>query len=291
MTTTVMFANDEKKAAIRRWRETFIAKAPVTPEERELMTSFGRTRVLIAGPANGEPLVVLHGALASSAHVLPELGDLLRTRRVYALDVIGQSAFSEDRRISLDDDSYGRWVAEACDLLGLGAFDLYGISWGGFVALRTASTFPDRIRHLVLLVPAGLCSSSAWTGFREVGWPIMIYRLFPNDARLERVVRALFTTTDPDWTRYFGEALLAYKLDMRVPPQLTPKAVAAIRCPVLVFGADEDASFPGAALVERAKRILPHAEVELIEGSKHCPPTTAPFRAKMAERIETFLSR
>jgi len=291
MTSSIMFASEEKKAGIRKWRETFKAKAKVGVEERAVATSFGETRALIAGPTDAPPLVVLHGALASSAHVLPELGSLLETRRVYAIDVIGQSAWSEDRRIGLDDDSYGRWLIETCDALGLGAFDLYGISWGGFVALRAAAAFPARVQRLVLMVPAGLVSGSGWAGMREVGWPMLMYRLFPNGPRLRRVFRALFTTDDADWSAYFGEALLSYKFDMRVPPILKKEAVASFKGPVLVFGADRDTSFPGRPLLERAKVVFPKAEVELLEGSKHCPPQTDAFRSRMAHRIETFLSR
>lgn len=287
---STIFVSEEKKATIRSWYDRFRAKAPVATEDRQVKTTFGRTHVLCAGPASAPPLVVAHGALASSAHLLPELGPLLASRRIYLLDVVGQSVMSEDRRVELDDDSYGRWVGEAATALGLDGFDLYGISWGGFVATRAAAVLGERIRHLVLGVPAGWVSGSAWTGFREMGWPMMMFRAFPSEARLQRLVAPLFSTPDPDWTAYFGDAIRSYRLDIRIPPLVRPEQVANVKCPVLVFAAEHDVSFPGAALLARAKELIPSAEVELLEGAKHSPPMTDAFRARMGARIERFLS-
>jgi len=82
--------------------------------------------------------VCLHGALASSAHVLPELGSLVEHYRVYAVDLLGQSVMSEDVRLELNDDSYGDWLQAVCAGLGLTRINLLGVSWGGFVALRAS---------------------------------------------------------------------------------------------------------------------------------------------------------
>jgi len=289
MSASTMFVNEEKKATIQGWFEKFRKNIPVATEEAVVETSFGRTHALLAGPQNAPPLVVCHGALASSAHVMPELGPLLRTRRVVALDVIGQSSQSEDRRIDLGDDSYGRWLIEATDALGFDRYDLFGVSWGGFVAARAACTAPERVGHLVLLVPAGWVAGGAWAGFTQVGWPMLMFKTFPSEKRLLRVVRALFTTVDPDWTAYFGDALQSYRMDMRLPPIATPEQLSKITCPTLVFGAEHDLSFPGQALIARAKELIPHAEVELLEGSRHCPPLTDAFREQLGSRIERFL--
>jgi 2-hydroxy-6-oxonona-2,4-dienedioate hydrolase len=261
--TSIMFVNEEKKALVREWADRFREKLGSTTS-RSVETSFGATHVLVDGPEDGPPLVVVHGALASSAHVMGELGPLRKTRRVYAIDVVGQSVLSEDRRIDVRGDDYGRWIVEVTKALGLASFDLYGVSWGGFVALRAARLAGHTLKHLVLLVPAGVVAGSAWVGFREVGWPMLTYRWFPNKARLERVAAGLFTTPDPDWLAWFGDAVLAYKLDMRVPPRATPEELAEVKCPVLVFGGEHDSSFPGQALIDRMKVLLPQAETELL---------------------------
>ncbi|WP_394846977.1 alpha/beta hydrolase [Pendulispora brunnea] len=291
MTASIVFVSDEQKAIVQTWCGEFRKRIAIAVEDRTVKTSFGRTHALVAGPENGKPLVVLHGALASSAHVLPELGSLVSKRRVYALDIIGQSVLSEDRRIDVHDDSYGRWVVEATDALGLRHYDLYGVSWGGFVALRAAQAAPARVGRLALLNPAGWVANSAWKGLKAMGWPLLMFRLFPSEQRLRRVIEPLFSTVDDtDWTRYFGDALRAYRLDVRVPPLVKPEELEGLTCPVLVFASDEDISFPGRALLARVRELLPHAEVELLEHTKHCPPTTDAFRTSSSARVERFLA-
>lgn len=290
MTRSVMFVDAEKRAVAVQWCARFRATLTVPTEELTVETSFGRTHALVAGPSEAPPLVVVHGALASSAHVLPELGPLVETRRIFAIDVVGQSAWSEDRRLPLDDDSYARWLLEVCDRLGLHRFALLGVSWGGFVASRAAAFAPDRLTHLILMVPAGFVANDFWPGLRDAGWPFLLYRMSPSKARLERFARTVYTTLDPEWTEWFGEALRCYRFDIRVPPLAKPGELDAVRCPTLVFGAEHDAQFPGARLLVRAKELVPHAEVELLEGSRHCPPLTDEFRRWLATRVETFLS-
>jgi len=209
---------------------------------------------------------------------------------VFALDVIGQSAWSADRRVDLRDDSYGRWLVESCDALGLGQFDLFGVSWGGFVALRAARFAPNRLKHLVLMVPAGLVANGFWAGFRDSGWPLILYRLLGSRKRLERFASSIFTDMDSDWVDYFEDALRCYRFDMRIPPLAGPGDLDALHCPTLVFGAEHDSQFPGLALTARAKELIPQAEVELLEGSKHSPSFSDAFRARTAARVERFLA-
>lgn len=291
MTKSTIFAGPDERAKILHWYETFREKLAMDVEDATVSTSFGETHALVAGPGDAPPLIALHGAPASSAHFLPEIAPLTRNRRVYAIDVVGQSVMSEDRRIPVDDDSYGRWLMEVADGLGLSRFDLLGVSWGGFVAARAAISAPARIAHLVLVVPAGFVAGSAWVGFKEMGWPIMKYRMFPSKARLDEVVRALFTTLDPTWTEYFGDALRSYRFDMRIPPLACREDLQAVTCPTLVFGADEDVSFPGEKLLARVQELLPTAEIELLEGSKHSPAFTEDFRAQLNQRIDAFLAK
>lgn len=291
---TTIFVDDDAKKRMSTWFETFRSVLPYSAESRYVETPYGRTHVLVTGPESAPPLVCLHGALASSAQVLPELGSLVERYRVYAVDVIGQSVMSADTRLDVRDDSYGTWTAAVCAGLGLRRTNLFGVSWGGFVALRTAKVAPELVDALALLVPAGLVSGPAWRGFTTVGLPMLAYRLSPSEKRLQRLVEGLYTKPDPRWTQWFGDAVRSYRMDMRIPPLARADELAAFakrRRPVLVLGADDDVSFPGHALVARAKELLPHAESDVFADCKHCPPFDDAFRADLAGRVHAFLSR
>ncbi len=294
MTTTAMFVDQAARGRMEEWFDAFRSDLPFATESRFVDTAEGRTHVLVTGPEDGSPLVVLHGALATSAHVVRELGSLVERHRVYAVDVVGQSVKSADRRLDVRDDSYGTWLANVCAALGLSRIALFGVSWGGFVAHRTARVAPELIDALVLFVPAGVVAGSTWAGFAKVGWPMLTYRLSPSEERLRRVFDALFTTYDERWAKYFGDAIRSYRLDMRIPPLARPEDFEpfnARRRPTLVLAADDDVSFPGAALAARARLLFPHAEIDVLEGCKHSPPFDDAFRAQTAARIGAFLER
>lgn len=287
----VMCKSEEAKAKVAAWFDRFRARLKVPTESREVQTSFGNTHVLVGGPENGPPLVILHGAMASSAHVLVELERLLETYRVCAVDVMGQSVKSADMRPSVLNDEYGKWMVEVLDGLQLAKVHLIGISWGGFVSIRFAAVAPSRIERLVLLVPAGMVSGSMWAGFLRMGLPMALYLMSPTPERRQKFISNLLTTLDDDWAPYLGDAFLAYNMNMTVPKLAKPEELEALTAPTLAFAADDDVSFPGDRVLERAAQLFPKlAGTELIKGCKHSPPTTDEFRGWLTSKISTFLS-
>jgi len=242
---SIVFQSEEARVRMQRASAEFLARFPGPVEERFVATTQGRTRVLVTGPVDGPPLVALHGAMASAAHILPELG--------------------------------------------LDQFALLGASWGGMTALRAALGMPERLRHLVLVVPVGIVTGSVWAGIVDAAWPLMLYRWRPTPARLEPILNTQFTTRNAEWAQYLGEALLAYRLDFRVSPFRASDAWEKLRCPVLVFGAEHDVHAPGEPLLRRIKGWLPQTETELLRDSKHCPPLTPEFRRFLGDRILRFL--
>jgi len=285
-----LFQSDDDRESMRTWYERFRAQLPNPLESRRLQTSFGETHLLVGGPADGAPLIVLHGALASSAHALRELAPLLERFRVHAIDVVGQSVMSADIQLDVQGDDYGHWLTEVMKALELPRAHLVGVSWGGFVAQRLAMVSPERVDGLVLLVPAGLVPSPFST-FLKLGWPMMMYRAFPSEARKRKLLGRLLTTPDEDWGDFLADAFRAYRLDMRVPPLTTPEQMAALESPTLVIAADGDLSFPGQKLLDRAAEVFPNlVATELVPDSRHCPPTTDEFRRWLGERITDFLA-
>jgi pimeloyl-ACP methyl ester carboxylesterase len=286
-----LFTSEDGRRALLEWYERFHARLQVATARRVVPTRFGETHVLIAGPEDGPPVVLLHGALASSAHLLGELQGLARRFRVYAVDVVGQSVKSADTQPSVADGAYGYWVQDVLDALALRTVSLVGVSWGGFVCLRFAALAPTRVERLALLVPAGVVNGPLWAGFSKVFWPIQRYRWSPTPARLAAATRHLLTTHDDDWVPYLGVALTAFTPNMKIPRRATPDELAALTAPVLVVGADGDLSFPGEPLLARARQLFRGPiETELLEGVRHSPPTTDAFRQWMTGRLERFLT-
>ena len=289
--STGFVASDAARVELDRWYDKFLAQVesryPTSAQVIE--TRLGPTQVRSAGPKDAPPIVLIHGAMATSAHVLVEAAPLLRKYRVHAVDVVGQSWKSVERRPSHKDNSYSDWGADVFAGLGLESAILYGVSLGGFVALKGLVAHPQLAKKLVLVVPAGFVNGSAWEGFTQVGWPMMMYKLAPNEARLRKFFLAIFSTWDEDWGHYFADAMKYMKLDLRVPPLFTVEQTAQLTQPTLVIAAEKDLSFPGAKLLERARELFPHAKTDMLEGVRHCPPSTEEAREDLARRVVQFL--
>ena len=239
----------------------------------------------------GESPSTWRGELAATLRLSAPLAAAnLLQMLIYAVDVMGQSVKSADARPSVLNDEYGKWMVEVLDGLQLPKVKLIGISWGGFVSIRFAVVAPERIERLVLLVPAGMVSGSAWAGFVRMGWPMAMYMLSPTPARLKKFMAGMLSTLDDDWAPYLGDAFLSYNMNMTVPKLAKPEELKSLTAPTLVIAADDDVSFPGDRVLSRAAELFPKlAATELIKGCKHSPPTTDEFRGWLTGKISKFL--
>ena len=283
-----VWKDEPARERLEAWFERFREKIPGPVESREVPSPLGPSHVLLAGPADAPPLVCLHAMRTGSAYLLSELGPLAERFRLIAPDLPGQSVRGPQVRPALDDDSLARWLLEVADGLNLDQLDLFGVSWGGFVARQTASTAPERVRRLALLVPAGIANGSHWKGLTRMAWPLLKYRLRPSEANLRQFLDPLLTTWDADWARYMGETVRDMPMDLRIPPLATDAELSRLTMPTLVLGAADDISFPGAAVVGRITEAVPHADGEVLADCKHCPPTTPAFQERLARRLTAF---
>lgn len=103
------------------------------------------------GPADGRPVLALHGWLDNAAS-FALLAPLLAGCRVIALDLTGHGRSarrSRDAGYQIYDDLPE--IIAVADALGWHRFDLLGHSRGGIIAALLASAFPERVRTLVML--------------------------------------------------------------------------------------------------------------------------------------------
>ena len=156
-----VWTSEAGRDRLEAWYDRFLARVPAPVDRRVVTTSLGPGTALVAGPEAAPPLVCLHAMRTGDAHLLSELGPLLDRFRVVAPDLPGQSVYGPQTKLKLDDDSYAVWLAEVFDALGLGAANVFGVSWGGFVARQFAVARPARVRKLGLLVPAAPTATSA----------------------------------------------------------------------------------------------------------------------------------
>src|SRR5216683_5500350 len=127
------------------------------------------------GPADGEPVLLLHGEPSWSflyRRVMPVLADA--GLRAIAADLVGFGR--SDKPADIGDHSYARhveWVREfAFGALGLRDLTIVGQDWGGLIGLRLVAEHPDRFARVVAAntgLPTGdQQMPEVWLRFREV---------------------------------------------------------------------------------------------------------------------------
>lgn len=284
-----VFRDEAAQLACAEAASRFRARLPLPMQERQVQTPYGTTAALVGGAAQGTPLVLLHGAMASAAHLLGELHPLGAQRPIIGVEVLGQSPMSANTRVPLTRADAWAWLGAVLDGLGVERCDLLGVSWGGYFAARAAASAPERFRTLTLLVPTGLVPTPAWPAMRQLGLPMLGWRVFGHKGSLQALVDALFTDTDPAWSAWLGLAMQSYNMDFRAPPLPEPGELSPWAGPTLVVGADEDVSVPGEAVLAGARAVWPHAETELLRKTRHSPSMRPEARAALCDRIARFL--
>ncbi len=145
-------------------------------------------RLLSGGPADGRPVLLLHGFPQSAGEwraQMATLGDA--GYRVVAPDQRGYSPGARpDGVAGYDIDLLVADVLAMADQLGMGGFDLVGHDWGAIVAWVVAARHPDRVRTLTAVsVPHPDAFADAYesadSGQRQMSSYIDVFRS-PGDA-------------------------------------------------------------------------------------------------------------
>ena len=285
-----IFKTKEARKRLEDWYQLFLERIDGTTDSIKVSSSFGVNHVLMVGDSTNPPLICLHAMMTSSAHLASELGALLDRYYLILPDLPGQSVKGLSLRLPYKDNFHAQWLLEILDDLNLKKVDVLGVSLGGFVALRFASSYPERTASLILIVPAGIAQGSLLKGFTKMAWPMIMYKIHPTEKTLHKLVSHLITTWDDDWARYLGDSFNDFAINMKIPPLVSEEELEMLKMPCLVIGAEDDISFPGKKVIDRAEKHIPNVKTDLIKNSKHSPPTTPQFRNWLAERIKKFLN-
>jgi haloalkane dehalogenase len=258
-----------------------------------------------AGPAGGEPVLLLHGEPTWSylyRNVIPVLADA--GLRAIVPDLIGFGR--SDKPGEIADHSYAQhveWVRSfAFDVLGLSGVTVVGHDWGGLIGLRLATEHADRVARVVATntgLPTGdQPMPEVWLRFREAvrTAPVLdVPRLVRSGCRkpLAAEVLAAYDAPFPDES---------YKAAPRAMPGLVPTrpddpAAPANRAawqrlstwdkPFLVAFSDSDPITSAMAPILR--RVVPGAESVTITGAGHFVQEDAPDQ--LAEAVATFVTK
>lgn len=263
--TRAIYRSERGRQEIEDFCRRTLAQSAVPLRSRFVETGQGRTHLIEAGPADGDPVLLLHGSASNSATWLGDIPVWSGEFRVIAADIPGHPGLSEPRAIPLAGDGTATWLGHLLGLIDAEQVRMVGMSLGAWAALDYACRHPERVRALSLLSPGGLAPARG--SFLWKALPLALL----GDQGSDRVQRMVFRPAEvPTPVLEFGRLVSRhYRPVTERVPVLGDEALGRLRMPIQFFGAAEDALMHSREAAERLSRLVPHAEVHLLEGCGH----------------------
>ncbi len=249
----------------RRYREGLDAW-PVPAEHLRVPTREGETFVVVSGPEDAPPVVLLHGAGANTTMWQDDITTWARHFRTYALDLVGEPGLSAPSRPPLASDAPARWLDDVLDALGIARAAFVGTSLGGWLALDYATRRPERVDRLALLCPGGV-------GRQKMGWLFRALLLRPLGAwGVRRSAGTVAGLDRPEHRAVLDQLVLTFaqfKPRTERLPVFPDGVLRRLAMPVQVAVGGRDALFDSADTARRLARCVPHATVHVLPEAGH----------------------
>jgi pimeloyl-ACP methyl ester carboxylesterase len=264
-----LFRSAEGEAAYLEAYRTLLLRWPVEPESIYVPTRFGQTHVLVAGPADAPPLVLLHAVSVSSAAWFLNAGPLSQRLRIYAVDAIGDCGRSRMASVPSDRAAYADWLDDVFTGLGLTRASLLGHSYGGFLAINFSILRPQKVARLVLLAPAaGIHPIQPFLRFM-LKHPRGIPFFRPSARQTLKMQAHRGYEPHPDFV-HLMEMVAAHCNVVTIFPQVyTPQELGRIEAPTLLLVGEEEKLYPAKKAVARAERFIPNLTARLVPKAGH----------------------
>ncbi|GAA1580720.1 2-succinyl-6-hydroxy-2,4-cyclohexadiene-1-carboxy late synthase [Kribbella sancticallisti] len=245
-----------------------------------------------ARAGHGPPVLLLPGSGGWELTFHALLPQLAVDHTVYAVDPPGQGGTRVvSNSFGYDVDAIVQSLVDFLDAVGLSEVIVVGHSWGGGFALRLVELFPDRIRRLVLLAPAGLTVRDVWE-FRALRVPVVgeVAARFTTNAAVRHMLHKSFVDADrlpsPELTRTAARTLRSrpglrrdlLRVERTVKWTATERDLGLVRSPVLIVWGARDRYFP-VRLIDRFTSALPHVRTEVIADAGHSVHDDRPAQA------------
>lgn len=250
-------------------------------------TSFGQTHCLICGNKNNPPLVLLPAASCGATMWYSNVGELSKNYAVYAVDLMGEPSVSILRKPMKAAAQCAQWLSETVDGLGIGRFDLCGLSVGGWNAVNYTAVNPQRIKKLILLSPIQTFANMHFSYFVK----IMKMGFRPSRESVEEYLgwgSAKEAPLPDSLIEQFTISALNINSNCVFPRRVPKKELRRLNMPVLVLFGENEFAFDVRRAANAARAAICNATVETVKHVSHLIAISAPDETN--KRIHAFLT-
>lgn len=247
----------------------------------DVSTRLGSVRVYewSGGSKDSPPVVLLAGRASGAPMWRDNLPGLVGTRRVIAVDPLGDTGLSEQTVPLTSTADQTAWLDDVLAKLSPRVpVHLVGHSFGGATAASYAIAHPDRVASLALLEPIFTLASPPASIYL---WSALILLPTPQSWRDEALRRIGGTDDEPRPDARAAQDPLARMIDigareysarLPTPSVLDERELAALTMPVYVAIGGKESLAGGEAAADTARTHIPTATVKVWPGATHSLP-------------------
>jgi len=267
---TTLFNSVQAKREILQLYDAKLDSLTIDYEYLEVDTTFGKTNIIATGAPENPPIIIVHGSNGCAPIALETYANLHKKFRVFAVDVLAQPNKSAETRLSMKDDSYGKWMNEIIADLKIDSVTMAGFSFGGLIILKTLEHDESKISEVYLSAPAYIVNGNPLKAIFKVFIPMKRYMKTKKIKYVERFLSHLFTDRDEFAIAFLSKVFLEFELDFTRVPVINANKAGEITTPITLFASKDDILFPGSKMIKRATKIFPSLrKSRLLKHSKH----------------------
>lgn len=265
-----LYNSEQSKKEVLKLYDQKLNSLNINYQYQTVATSFGNTNIIVCGKDIHPPIILLHGSNACAPIALETYQKLIPHFKVYAIDILAQPNKSDEIRLSMKDDSYGKWMHEIIDHLQIDNITIAGFSFGGLVSLKTLEYRETNIRNIYLSAPAYIVNGNPLKALFKIFIPMKKFIRNQNKKYLERFLKEIFSEKDPFALEFMSKVLPNFTMDFTPVPTIPKQRANSIKTPIVLFAAENDLMFPGKKMIQRAIKIFPSLKShQLFKNSKH----------------------
>ena len=283
------FKTPDGKAKYTAAYDATLTLWPVPYESWEVTTRWGNTHIIASGSKKAPTLVLLHGMNHSATMWVPKIADLSHDSRDHAADTIGSASNSGAIHSLQSRADCADWLNDLFNELKIAQVHIMGHSHGGWLTLNFALSAPDRVKRIALLAPAASLLPLV-SQFWLRGIPTILFPIRPLIISFMRwmsvegfVANELFVEQFVMGMKHFRSAIKIF------PTVFTDDELRQIKTHTLLLIGDQEVIYNPELAVNRAKRLIPNVEAEIIPDASHALSMEQP--ALVDERILRFLNQ
>lgn len=264
-------------SALMAWYEERLSRLNLPYEARIVPTRYGPTHLLVMGPKEAPPVVLLSGLDDNALMWQAFLPDLMKSYRLFVVDIIGTLGKSAVVLPPVQGPDYGYWLWEVLNACYLPQAAFIGYRGGCMPITKLANLDVRRITKTMLINPSTIVPSAfTWMTLSvlpKVFYASLLFNLSPSIANGQKVVRAICVrkpTLSNELLEQEVSLFTLAKQHIKMNAMLDQhKALPAYEhqhliAPTYLLTSKYDANYSAEAIVQQAKQVFTNLYCEIV---------------------------